>query len=313
MRRLIFVSLAMLVLAAWPTSAQQILPDSLAGWTGGGVAFVHDLPQPVLTEYGLVSTEATRYTRGAQWINAGVYTMKDPSGAYGLYSYLRTPDMARASFTEHSSLSSDRALVLVGNLVLDISGKDLPKSEPQLRALVAAIEPKAREGLLPMIGQYLPQKNIIERTDRYVLGPQTLNQLFPGGIGDSVGFQSAAEAELAHYHLGGRDATLLIVEYPTDQIAAKKLMELQKTFNVNGANQSGGSPALFAKRSARLLAIVSGASSQPEADILLNQIELETDLTWNEPTFQFKEPSIEMMIEGSIIGAGRLPRSPTAP
>ena len=50
----------------------------------------------------------------------------------------------------------------------------------------------------------------------------------------------------------------------------------------------------------RLLAIVSGASSQPEADILLNQIELETDLTWNEPTFQFKEPNIEMMIEGSI-------------
>src|SRR5262249_13575913 len=27
---------------------------------------------------------------------------------------------------------------------------------------------------------------------------------------------------------------------------------------------------------------------------------------WNEPTFQFKEPSIEMMIVGSIIGAGTI-------
>jgi hypothetical protein len=306
MRRLILVSLAVLFLAIRPTPAQQILPPSFAGWTNGGVALAPALPQPALSEYGFVSSDFGRYTNGSQGLDAVVYQMKDPSGAYGLYSYLRTPDMARTNFTDHSSLSGERALVLVGNLVLDIRGKGLTKSEPQLRALVAAIQPKARDGLLPMIGQYLPQKNIIERTDRYILGPQTLNQLFPGGLGDSVGFQSAAEAELAHYHLGGREATLLILEYPTDQIAAKKLTELQKNFNVNGANQAGGSPALFAKRSARLLAIVSGASSQPEADILLNQIELETDLTWNEPTFQFKEPSIEMMIEGSIIGAGTI-------
>ncbi len=309
MRRLTGLSIAALFLIALPVHAQQVLPMEVSGWTQPmGVAPVQAAAatQAILAEYGSTSTEAAVYGDRLQGFGVVLYVMRDPSGAYGLYSFLRTPEMARANFTDHSSISGERALVLVGNLVLDIRGKDLAKSEPQLKALVAAIQPKAHDGLLPMIGQYLPQKNIIERTDRYVLGPQTLNQLFPGGIGDSVGFQSAAEAELAHYSLGGREATLLIVEYPTDQIAAKKLIELQKNFNVNGASQSGGSPELFAKRSARLLAIVSGASSQPEADILLNQIELETDLTWNEPTFQFKEPSIEMMIEGSIIGAGTI-------
>jgi hypothetical protein len=39
---------------------------------------------------------------------------------------------------------------------------------------------------------------------------------------------------------------------------------------------------------------------------LLNQIELETDRSWNEPTFEFKEPSIGMMIVGSIVGAGTI-------
>ena len=232
--------------------------------------------------------------------------MKDASAAYGLYSYLRTPDMARANFTDHSSISGERALVLAGDLVLDVSGKSLAKAEPQIKALVTAIGPKANEGVLPTLWQYLPQKDMIERTDRYVLGPQTLNELFPGGLGDSLGFQSSAEAEVAHYRLEGRDATLLVAEFPTDQFAARQLAELQKKFNLNGSNQAASSPELFATRSARLVAIVAGASNQAEADTLLKQVQMETELTWNEPTFQFKEPSIEMMIEGSIIGAGTI-------
>jgi hypothetical protein len=310
MRRLIFVSLAVLILAAWPASAQQILPQSFAGWARTGTLAVSVYPlasdKQIMNEYGYVAFDSDTFASGSRSLEVAAYRMKDPSGAYGLYSYLRTPDMARANFTDHSSLSSGRALILIGDLMLDIRGKDLGESQPQVKALVAVIEPKANEGALPMLGQYMPQRNMIERTDRYVLGPQTLNQLFPGGLGDSLGFQSAAEAELAHYHLGGHDATLLIVEYPTDQIASRQLAALQKNFNVNGSNQAGGSPALFAKRSARLVAIISGASGQAEADTLLNQVQMETELTWNEPTFQFKEPSIEMMIEGSIIGAGTI-------
>ena len=305
MRRLIGLPIALLFLAAFPTHAQQILPMQVSGWTqNASVAPVQALPagSPILTEYGWKSTESMSYGDGSKSIGAVLFVMQDPSGAYGLYSYLRTPDMARASLTDHSSISSDRALVLVGDLVLDIHGVDLPRLEPQLKALVAEIEPKAHDGALPMLGQYLPQKNMIEKTDRYILGPQTLNELFPGGLGDSLGFQSSAEAELAHYRLGGRDATLLLVEFPTDQIATRQLAEIEKNFHVNGPNPTDGSPALFAKRSATLLAIVSGASSEAEANSLLRQIQLETDRMWNEPVLK-PEPRIELMIEGSIVGA----------
>lgn len=309
MRRLIFLSIAVLFLAARPAQAQQILPMQVSGWAQtSGVVPVQALPSgsPILAEYAWKATESAAYSQGSQEIDVVLFQMQDPSGAYGLYSYLRTPDMAPTNLTDHSSVSSERALVLVGDLVLDVGCKNLTKVQPQLRALVAAVEPKAHDGALPMLGQYLPQKNIVERTDRYILGPQTLNQLFPVGIGDSLGFQSHAEAELAHYHLAGHDAVLLVADFPTDQLATRQLAQLQKYFNVNGANQAGGSPVLFAKRSATLLAIVSGASSQAEANTLLDQIQLETDRSWNEPTFQFKEPRIEMMIVGSIIGAGTI-------
>ena len=309
MRRLTVLSIAVLGLVVWPAHAQQTLPTQVSGWTQtAGVPPVPALPagSGILAEYGWRSTESATYGTASRGIEVVLFDMEDPSGAYGLYSYLRTPELARANLTDHSSMSSDRALVLEGNLVLDIHGPDLGKSMPQLRALVAAVEPKAHDGTLPMLGAFLPQKNMIDRTDRYVLGPQTLNQLFPGGLGDSLGFQSRAEAELAHYRLAGHDAILLIVEFPTDQLASRQLVGLERSFHVNDTGQAAGSPMIFAKRSATLLTIVSGASSEAEANVLLDQIQLETDRSWNEPTFQFKEPSIGMMIVGSIIGAGTI-------
>ena len=56
-------------------------------------------------------------------LDVTLYKMKDPSGAYGEYSFLRTPDMPRADLAEHSSMSRDRALALVGNFVLDVAGQ----------------------------------------------------------------------------------------------------------------------------------------------------------------------------------------------
>jgi hypothetical protein len=304
------LSIAVLFLAALPASAQRILPESFAGWQSlrssaldpAHMAII-DNPAAAATpsEYGFVSGESAWYSRGLHDLNINCYQMKDASGAYGLYSYLRTPNMRRAHLSDHSSVSGERALILVGNLVLDVVGKDLTGSNTDLKALVAAVASHVEEGSLPTLPLYLPEKDRVDVTDRYILGPQTLDQLFPGGIGASVGFQNSAEAELAHYRLGGRDATLLLVGLPTDQLAAVQLAELQKNFNVNGGNQSSGVP-LFAKRSARLLAIVAGVSSQTEANILLDQIQMETERSWNEPVPKH-EPPIELMIEGSIIGS----------
>ena len=305
--------------AALPTAAQQILPHSLGPWQGvstNGVAFrpapVTGMipvapPQPVLSEYGWASTESSTYSSGAPNVNerlqATLFKMKDPSGAYGLYSFLITPDLKAASYTEHSSVSAGRAVILVGNLVLDVEGSDLPKLETQIKSLVAAVQPHAQTGPLPDLWQHLPPRGFVERSNRYVLGPQTLNQLFPVALGDSLGFSKGAEAELGHYKLNGHDATLLIVDYPTPGFAMQQLAELQRQFNVNGSRPDAA-PPLFARRDYTLLAIVSGAQTQTEASNVLDQIQSGTQLTWDEPTFQFKEPSIEMMIVGSIVGAG---------
>jgi len=312
MRRVLTFLLGVCSVAASPLLAQQILPHSLGPWalTGNpGVAYPSTGSSPVLpsvlSEYGWKTTESVVYSGGVgEAIQATVFQMKDPSGAYGLYSFLRAPEMVRADFTEHSSRSRDRVLALVGNLVVGVEGEDLARRDPQIRSLVEAASAHAQDGPLPTLWQHLPQRGLVERSDHYVLGPQALNQLFPVNLGDSLGFSKGAEAELARYKLPGHEVVLVIADFPTPGFAIEQLTELEKQFNVNGSNPKSGSPPLFARRNLTLLAIVSGAPTQAEATALLNQVQSGTQLTWDEPTFQFKEPSIEMMVVGAILGTG---------
>jgi hypothetical protein len=307
MRRLTWLLLAALVLFALPAFAQGILPPSVSGWTSRGSTAnpgpMDSGQSSAFREYGYVSGETQSYIHANDRIDVALYKFKDPSGAYGAYSFLRQPDMAKVDLTEHSSASSDRALALAGDLVLDIHADHIADRKPQLKTLVSAVAQHAEDGLLPSLWEHLPQDNIVPRSDRYILGPQALNQLFPGNLGDSLGFQNGAEAEVAHYRLNGQDAELLIADFPTPQLAQQQLASLQKKFNVNGSNPGAGSP-LYAKRAITLLAIVAGAPSQADAGNLLSAVHSGTELTWNEPTFQFNEPRIEVMIVGSIIGSG---------
>src|SRR5271170_7473624 len=306
-------------LAALPASAQGILPNSFAGWsgsttpglnppaidTGDHVASMSAGQQAAARqEYGFVSGEEGTYSLGKDALQVTLYRMKDPSGAYGLYSYLRSPDMAHAGPNEHSVMSGEEALVLIGNLVLDIHGSDLSKDADGLNALVSAVSSKAQQGPLPTLTEHLPTKGFIERSDKYILGPVTLNQFFPVSQNDWLGFSTGAEAEVARYHVDGRELNLLIADFPTPQTAQKKLNELQQDYHVNAADAERNDSPVFGKRSITLLAIVFGARSQAEADKLLDQVQSGAEVTWNEPTFQFKEPPITTMIVGAIIGTG---------
>jgi hypothetical protein len=299
------------------TRAQGLIPDSVAGWTCNGKTSFNpaepsqivsqtasSAPNDVLAEYGFVAGEQCEYTRGAEKLGVQVYRMKDPSGAYGLFSYMRGADLPHASISEHSAVGPLRALALDGNLLLDVRGSDLLRREKDLKALVAAVKPHAEEGPLPSLPDEMPTKGMVERSDHYVLGPVTLNQFVPVSSGDWLGFSQGAEAESARYRTEGHEVTLLLADFPTPQTAAKKLVELQKNFHVNAVNPDPNSSPLFAKRSMTLLAVVYGARTQAEADALLKLVESDAEITWNEPTFQFKEPPISAMIVGTIIGTG---------
>ena len=314
MRKHLFVAALLWLFVSQPAPAQQfVLPSSFAGWTcasptGLNVAQpsgpVAGDPAAIAKEFGFASGEQCTYTRGQDSLNVQLYHMKDASAAYGEYAYLRTPDLPKATFNEHSSLSANRALILDGDFVLDVTGKNVTGSAQDVKALLAAVHSRASGGQLPALWQHLPADGVVLHSDHYILGPVALAQFFPLAQNDWIGFAVGAEAETAHYRLGNSDMTLVIADFPTPQIAMAKVKELQQKFGIQADAATPSSSNLYAKRDGTLIAIVSGAKSFPEANKVLGQIQTETEVTWNEPTFQFKEPSIEMMVVGSIVGTG---------
>lgn len=312
MRR-IFLIATLAAVGAFPAVAQSVLPSSFAGWNSeqgaeigaGEIERVAGKDAAVLREYGVLAAEQRTYARGANSLQAILYRMRDPSAAYGAYSFLRTHDMAGAELSEHSSLSRGRALALTGNLVLDVSGKDLIPLEPDLKSLLSSVAPRAESGPYPLLWRHLPLAGFVPRSDRYILGPIALDALLPLSTGDWLGFSEGAEAELARYRVNGQEVTLLLADYPTPQAAAKKMEALSRELNLNPSD-TRGRPAVFARRDLTLITLVANARSEVAAQSLLKQVSSGTELTWNEPSFSLTDPGIGPMIVGTIIGTGIL-------
>ncbi|MDE3170876.1 MAG: hypothetical protein KGL75_12100 [Acidobacteriota bacterium] len=318
MRRITLLILIVLCAAAIAAEAQQILPSSFAGWSGTvqpGLSQLSMKPtrtqagttarqqSAAVSEYGFVSGESGSYEKGADSLRVNVYRMKDPSGAYGLLTYLRTPGMEPSTPARHAFLSENQDLLLTGNVVLDVQGKDLRRHQGDLKALLQSVSAHAEQGALPTLWEQLPAKQMVAGTDRYVLGPRTLDQFFPLPIGGSVGFSNGAEAELARYRLANSEATILLIDLPTPQIAIQTLEQLAGKFNVNGSKPGNGSP-LYAKRLITTLAIVAGAPTDAEGRALLDEVQNTEVLTWNEPAPKSKQADIGTIVVGTIVGTG---------
>ena len=313
MRRLLPASILLLVTVALPAAAQDLLPPSFSGWTspapslkitsaateefaGGDAA--------ILREYGILGAERRGYARGDESLTITLFRMRDSSAAFGAYTYHQTSEMSPTNLTQYSSVSPRRALVVAGNLLLEVSGSGVPRLTPDLKALVAQLAPHADKAPFPTLVQYLPTLGRISQSERYVLGPLALNRLLPLGNGDWLGFADGAEAVLARYRVKGQEATLLLVSYPTPQAAARKLEELGHWLPLNVERQADGRPPLFARRSSTLVAIVSQLNSRATADSLLERVHYESRITWNEPDHRLTDPNIGTIVVGAILGTG---------
>jgi hypothetical protein len=326
MRRLLFISFLLSLALASPAGAQSILPSSFAGWTASespttigptGLQQFAGADAVTFREYSTQSIEKRAYMQNGQAVSITAYRLRDPSSAYGAYTFLRNDSLQPATLGSFGCASRDRALFVVGDLLIDVaatpvvgakpSAKLARPSDADLQQLAQTLRKVADRRPFPSIGGHLPEQGKVLRSEHYVLGPQTLSKYVPIGTDDWVGYDYSAETILARYKLGDKEATLLITDYPTQQIAADKFSKMLRrfTFDPPGpvpANQT----VLFGKRVSSLVAIVYGAPSQQAANKLLDQIQYETQVTWDEPKQSFTEPSFSSMIVGAFLGTGAI-------
>ena len=118
-------------------------------------------------------------------------------------------------------------------------------------------------------------------------------------------FKSDTEVVLGKYSVQAGDATLMLIEYPTPQIAAEKLRQIDATHQVT-APQPGVAPIVdvgpfFDKRTGSIVVIAAGPLSQREAQALLGAISYDADVTWNENTYLAKRDNLANLLFNVIV------------
>jgi hypothetical protein len=316
MRRLYLAVLIWIVAGAVPAAAQGVLPSSFAGWNAGEASTIQKAAAVdqtlgpdafVFHEYYVRSIEHRTYTQSAQTASITLYTMRDPSAAYGAYTYLRNDMLLPVTLGSFGCASKDRALVVIGAFLLDVSGMPARPADADLKLLTDALNKVADKTAFPGIGEYLPEEGRVRRSEHYVLGPRTLAKFVPLGTDDWIGFDKTGEVIVAKYHAGDHDENLLIVSYLTQQIAAERFNIMLRRFKFDPPGDvPPGQTVLFGKRSASIIALVQGATSKADADKLLKQVQYESQVTWNEPKQTLTDPTIGNIVVGAFIGTGIL-------
>lgn len=298
-------------------AAQNILPSSFGGWTASAPSAaipVSGLEQllganaAAFREYIVKSVEQRAYAQGDQTASVMLYRLRDPSSAYGAYTFLQNDSLSSANLGSFGGTSHDRALFVVGEMLVDVSAgpKQSRPTDADLEQLARQLAKVADRAPYPTIAEQLPAEGRVRGTVHYVLGPRSLAQYVPLGTEDWMGFDHSAEAILGQYQVSpGKDEILIVTSYPTQQIAAAEFAAMLRRFQFDPpgdvpANQN----VLFGKRVSSLVAVVVGAPSRQAANKLLDQIGYETEVTWNEPKQTLTEPTINTMIVGAFMGTG---------
>jgi hypothetical protein len=246
----------------------------------------------VLQEYGFVESETATYTRDdGRKLTIKAARFKDATGAYGAYTFYRQPAMKTERIGTKAASANERILFFRSNVLVDANFDRLTgMSAAELRELAATLP--AAQGAsdnLPSLPQYLPKKNEVENSARYILGSQALAALKAPLTADQVDFQHDPEILEQQYSLPDGLVTLMLLQYPTPQIAGERLRALE-------AQAQANSGTLAVRRSGPIMVVASGAVDNSDARALLNSVNYEAEVTWNEATSIAKRDNIGNLI-----------------
>jgi hypothetical protein len=326
-----------LALAGVPrSSAQQhaILPDQFGGWNASGPAWsgapTFDASSanqsgpstaslsPLFGETDAKWEERRSYAKGKNQISVDLLELRDPSSAYEFYTALLNPGMAPSTLGQYAALDTNKLLSLVGDVVMRVEQpRNIPSQE--LLQLVNIVKAHAHQSPLPPIRAFLPEEDLVNGTQRYALGAAGLrNALNPyissilGAqnvedaqreqylhIADQIGFSSGAETMLAQYKGNKGSAVLLLIDYPTPQLAELHLRHLQTALP-----EDAGPAKVTIERKGSLLSMVLTSSSPEYADALRENINLHTQVTWNEPSATATDPPWSVILYRIFLGTG---------
>lgn len=289
----------------------EVFPERFRQW--GGVSPATPAPanstsSAATSEAGLIERMERVYSDGKNQITLTIALFHDTSGAYQHYTAGLKPGMKPSTAGALSAVDDTHLIAQVGDLVAEI---DNVKSigEGDLQALIGQLHEHADPTPLPPVRAYLPEKDLVDGSQRYALGPagfqDAMNMLGCSqyaALAPEIGFGAPIDAEVMTAQYGDRAnrATLLLIEYPNPQLAEQHLHHLAGVLPAKGGAEPNGA----LERKGSLLSLVIAPSSRAYAAKLRQAINYETQVTWNEPSTTATDPPIMSTLVKIFVGTG---------
>jgi len=315
---LLFVGLGCIpgVVPASFAQAPGILPQQFAGWemqgtsqTSTDAASADPANAAVLKEYRFSDLASATYKReDGRTLKIRAARFADASGAFGAYTFYLQPSMNKEQIGDQGASLGDRVLFYRGYVLVDAQfSKETAMSGAELRELAGVLpRPGGALGNLPSFIEFLPHRDYVANTQKYVMGPAALGKLEAPVPADLVDFGASSEVSLAHYTTQSGEATLMLISYPTPQLAAEHLRRIDAAHQFAAQPQAGiseinGTGTFFDKRTGPIIAIATGGISDSDAKSLLGRVNYEASITWNTPSENAQVRDLYMLILNIVV------------
>jgi len=288
-------------------SPSSLLPQIFAGWhlTKSSKASADPLAADpanaaVLKEYGFIDITTATYTRDdGRQLTLKAARFEDASGAFGAYTFYRTADMHREEIGDQGSSLNQRVLFFRGKVLVDAVFQKLSgMSAAELRELADSL-PKTpgTEAKLPDLPGYLPKGSYVANTAKYIIGPLALDKIDAPLPAQYVDFSKGAEVVLGDYSVSNSAGKLMLIGYPTAQIAAGELARIESS---QQAHQLQEEP-LAKRRTGRIIVLAGGSLGADAAKSLVSAVNYDTDVTWNQNTYHNPRDNVGRVVLGAIL------------
>jgi hypothetical protein len=292
-----------------------ILPQRFTDWQMQGkpqlskdAAVADPTDAALLKEYGFTDFESATYkSEDGRTLTIHAARFTDASGAFGAYTFYLQPEMAREEIGDQGASLNQRVLFYRGDILVDaVFSQMTAMSAASLRELAGVLpHPTGNAATLPPILAFMPHHGYQANTEKYAEGPLALEAIGSAVSENLIDFGSSPEVVLGKYSTASGPATLMLISYPTPALAAEHLRRIDAAYHAPepqpGVTAVENVGPFFDKRSGPIVAVVSGALSQSDAQTLLGAVNYEASVTWNENTYFDKKNNVANLLVNIIL------------
>jgi hypothetical protein len=275
-----------------PVSINDLLPEKLAG-----AAASSEIKQYTVDALGELATDkAASYQEYKVTLAASrlygatrieIFKTENPHAAFGLFTFATKDNLHKLS--QHS-IGSGSGTVADGvvfwkrsyfvKVTNATSGGKALSVQTGLATAIAGKIPNGEEPGRPILFDSLPKNSLVAHSERYFLGPESLNTHIAGAR-DMFSFDGEAEAVVAEYRktpeTNAKALKLIIVEYHTPQFATDAMNRLNGFVATLSKEEQS---RFILKRVGNFIVGATNFEDQEFAEGLINTVEYPYVVKW---------------------------------